>query len=99
LLAREAIESFLATCGPSTRTQLIVSTHDATLMTQDIFRRDEIWLAEKSVTGSTTLLSLGDFKDLRHDKELRRNYLQGRLGGVPIINRRPPVRDGVAAEG
>ena len=84
-LAREAIEAFLAVCGPESKAQLIVTTHDATLMTQDLFRRDEIWFTEKTVDGSTALHSLGEFKDLRYDTELERNYLTGRLGGVPII--------------
>ena len=88
-LVREAMEAFLAGCGPDSKSQLIVTTHDATLMTQDLFRRDEIWFAEKEPCGSTTLHSLGDFKDLRYDTELQRNYLTGRLGGVPIIQHRP----------
>jgi AAA15 family ATPase/GTPase len=88
-LVREAMEAFLAGCGPDSKSQLIVTTHDATLMTQDLFRRDEIWFAEKEPCGSTALHSLGDFKDLRYDTELQRNYLTGRLGGVPIIQHRP----------
>lgn len=88
-LAREALEAFLAGCGPDSKCQLIVTTHDTTLMTQDLFRRDEIWFAEKEPGGSTALHSLGDFKDLRYDTELQRNYLSGRLGGVPIIQHRP----------
>jgi AAA15 family ATPase/GTPase len=88
-LAREAMEAFLAGCGPDSKCQLIVTTHDTTLMTQDLFRRDEIWFTEKEPDGSTALHSLGDFKDLRYDTELQKNYLSGRLGGIPIIHHRP----------
>jgi AAA15 family ATPase/GTPase len=91
-LCRSAIESFLARCGHETRSQLIFTTHDVTLMTQELFRRDELWLMEKAQTGASSIFSLGDFTDLRNDKELRRNYLQGRFGGIPVVsNHRPAI--------
>ena len=70
-LAREPLEAFLDGRTPESRSQLIVTTHDATLMNQDFLRRDEIWLAEKNAVGATTLKSLGEFKDLRFDTELQ----------------------------
>lgn len=92
VLCRSAIEAFLARCGPETHSQLIITTHDVTLMTQELFRRDELWLMEKDSSGASRLFSLGDFTDLRNDKELRRNYLQGRFGGIPVVsNHRPAI--------
>ncbi len=87
VLCRAAIEAFLERCGPETRSQLIITTHDVTLMTQELFRRDELWLMEKDAMGASRLFSLGDFTDLRNDKELRRNYLQGRFGGIPVVSK------------
>jgi len=43
--------------------QLIFSTHESNLLEQEVFRTDEIWFAEKNLTGSTKLYSLSDFKD------------------------------------
>lgn len=85
LLSRKLIEFYLASCSKSSRAQLILSTHDLLLMDQDIFRRDEMWVTESNKDGSTNLFSFSEYKDLRYDKDLRKSYLQGRLGGIPKI--------------
>ncbi len=64
--------------------QLIVTTHESTLLDLAIFRRDEIWFVEKSPDGASTLYSLEEFKP-RHDLDIRKGYLQGRFGGVPVF--------------
>jgi len=30
-------------------------------------------------------LAFSDYRDMRYDKDIRKSYLQGRLGGVPRI--------------
>ena len=54
-------------------------------MDQDLLRRDEMWIAERNTHGISSLLSFSEFKDVRYDKDIRKSYLQGRLGGVPNI--------------
>jgi len=54
-------------------------------MTQDIFRRDEIWITERDRFGASKLAAFSEFKDVRKDKDIRKSYLQGRMGGVPRI--------------
>jgi hypothetical protein len=54
-------------------------------MDQQLFRRDEMWVAERKPEGVSTLVSFSDFKDVRYDKDIRKSYLQGRLGGIPQI--------------
>jgi hypothetical protein len=54
-------------------------------MTQDIFRRDEIWITERDQFGASKLVAFSEFKDVRKDKDIRKSYLQGRMGGVPRI--------------
>ena len=44
-----------------------------------------MWVAERDRGGASTLLSFSEYKDVRYDKDLRKSYLQGRLGGVPKI--------------
>lgn len=57
-------------------------------MDQKLFRRDEMWLTERNAHGVSNILSFSDFKDVRSDKDIRKSYLQGRLGGIPrfLIN-------------
>ncbi|MFZ4858546.1 MAG: AAA family ATPase [Desulfuromonadaceae bacterium] len=85
LLTRRLLEGYLFACGPECRSQLLFTTHDVLLMDQDLLRRDEMWVAERDRTGSSTLISFSEYKDVRNDKDIRKSYLQGRLGGVPRI--------------
>ena len=84
-LTRNLLEHFLAQRTASSRSQLIFTTHDTQLMTQDIFRRDEIWITERDRFGASKLAAFSEFKDVRKDKDIRKSYLQGRMGGVPRI--------------
>ncbi len=85
LLTRKFLEAYLARCSPQSRTQLLMTTHDVLQMDQHLLRRDEMWIAERDVTGSSNLISFGEYKDVRYDKDIRKSYLQGRLGGIPRI--------------
>ena len=85
LLTRQILEIFLQHCGPETRSQLLFTTHDLLLMDQDIFRRDEMWIAERDRNGVSELISFSDYKDIRKDKDVRKSYMQGRLGGIPRL--------------
>ncbi len=85
LLTRRLLDAYLATCSTETRTQLLFTTHDVLLMDQQLLRRDEMWVAERDATGVSSLLSFSEYKDVRYDKDIRKSYLQGRLGGVPRI--------------
>lgn len=85
LLTRRLLEAYLANCSTKTRTQLLLTTHDVLLMDQKLLRRDEMWVAERDATGASNLLSFSDYKDVRYDKDIRKSYLQGRLGGIPRI--------------
>jgi hypothetical protein len=54
-------------------------------MDQHLLRRDEMWVAERNPKGLSTLVSFAEYKDVRYDKDIRKSYLQGRLGGIPRI--------------
>jgi hypothetical protein len=54
-------------------------------MDQQLFRRDEMWVAERDREGSSKLFSFSEYKDVRYDKDIKKSYLQGRLGGVPRV--------------
>lgn len=100
LLVRSLLESYLDSCTPESRSQLLFTTHDVLLMDQDLLRRDEMWVAERDDDGSSILIPFSDYKDIRNDKDIRKSYLQGRLGGVPRLlssNMVSHVEDGATA--
>jgi AAA15 family ATPase/GTPase len=85
LLTRELLERYLLQRKDSSRSQLIFTTHDLQLMDQAIFRRDEMWVTDRDEWGASDLIAFSDYKDVRRDKDIRKSYLQGRMGGVPRI--------------
>lgn len=84
LLIRKLLEFYLASCSVNSRSQLIFTTHNVLLIDQKIFRRDELWVAERDQQGASKLYSISDYNS-RNDKDIRRSYLQGRFGGIPRI--------------
>lgn len=50
-------------------TQLIFTTHESTIMDQDLLRRDEIWFVERNKDNVSHLYSLDRFKE-RYDKKI-----------------------------
>ena len=68
------------------KTQLIFTTHEASIMNQRLFRRDEIWFIECGEQGSSRLYSLDRFKE-RYDKVLSKAYLEGRYGAIPVFKK------------
>lgn len=85
LLTRRLLEDYLSTRSTGTRTQLLLSTHDVLLMDQRWLRRDEMWVTERDAAGASNLFSFNEYRDVRSDKDIRKSYLQGRLGGIPRI--------------
>ena len=91
LLIRRLLEDYLSKCSHNSRSQLLFTTHNVLLMDQDLLRRDEMWIAERNAEGISSLLSFSEYKDVRYDKDIRKSYLQGRLGGVPRILLQSPI--------
>ncbi|VGO22312.1 AAA family ATPase [Pontiella sulfatireligans] len=71
-------------CGNA---QLIFSTHNISLMSPERFRRDQIWLTEKT-NGATRLFSLDEFdkNKVKSQSPFNRWYAEGRFGAVPKID-------------
>ncbi|MFA5698918.1 MAG: AAA family ATPase [Sphaerochaeta sp.] len=65
--------------------QLIITTHESHLLDLTVLRQDEIWFVEKDTQGASTLIPFDRFKE-RFDKKIERAYLDGRYGGVPILD-------------
>lgn len=67
-----------------TKAQLIFTTHDTTLLSQKILRRDQVWFMEKDKQQASRLYPLSDFSP-REQEAIERGYLNGRYGGIPFL--------------
>ena len=66
------------------RMQIMFTTHEDTIMDQELFRRDEIWFIERNADNASRIYSLDRFRE-RYDKKLRKAYLDGRYGAIPVF--------------
>lgn len=65
--------------------QLIITTHDLSLLTLKELRRDQIYFVEKNQnTGESELYSLDEFSP-RTNEDVRKAYILGRYGSVPNV--------------
>ena len=67
--------------------QLVFSTHNTALLNQRLFRRDQIWFAERDVQSASHLTPLSDFSP-RKEENLERAYLNGRYNALPLVDER-----------
>lgn len=68
------------------KSQLIFTTHDISLLNLDNLRRDQIWFTElDKEERKTDLYSLFDFKNIRKTDNISKNYIEGRYGAIPFI--------------
>ncbi|MCP4354888.1 MAG: ATP-binding protein [Proteobacteria bacterium] len=66
--------------------QLIFATHDTKLLDNRIFRRDQIWFAEKDDYEATDLFSLAEYKESeKEDISFEYGYMLGEYGAIPFI--------------
>lgn len=66
--------------------QLIATSHSPSMLTENNFRRDQIWFVDKKADGSSHLASLADFTHIRGNyQRIVQDYLRGCFGGVPYI--------------
>jgi hypothetical protein len=65
--------------------QLIFTTHETSILNQQVFRRDQIWFCEKNEEQATQLYPLTDFSPRKGREDLEANYLAGRYGALPYL--------------
>lgn len=68
----------------ASKAQVIFTTHDTSILGQNILRRDQVWMIEKDKLQSSALTPLSDYS-VREDEALEKGYLAGRYGGVPFV--------------
>jgi AAA15 family ATPase/GTPase len=67
--------------------QLIFTTHETSILSQEVFRRDQIWFCERGDDQSSHLYSLTDFSPRKGVENLERSYLAGRYGAIPFLKK------------
>lgn len=85
-LIYEIIDLFLDKSA-NINSQLILASHESSLLTQKLLRKDEIWFAVKDIEGASHLHSLEEY-NVRFDKEIRKDYLLGRFKAIAKIGNR-----------
>jgi len=65
--------------------QLIFTSHDASILDSPSIHRDQIWFVEKQQDLSSRVFALSSFK-AREIASIQKAYLDGRFGGIPLIN-------------
>jgi uncharacterized protein len=68
----------------SRQAQMIFTTHDTTLLSQSVLRRDQIWLFGRNTEQASQWQPLADF-GTRVEDALERRYLNGRYGAIPLL--------------
>ena len=84
-MVRHLIQMFHSPIINKNGAQLIFTTHDTTILDNEVFRRDQIWFCEKDDEQSTELYPLTDFHP-RKEGTWSRGYLKGRYGAVPYLS-------------
>lgn len=74
--------------------QLIFSTHETSILSQKVFRRDQIWFTEKGSNSATKLFPLSEFSPRKGRENLEASYLDGRYGALPFVGKVEKV-DGI----
>lgn len=99
LLVRNIILTFLSEEINTMNAQLIFTTHDIWQFSNDLLRRDEIWMVNKNNDEISELYSLADFKDedgnkVCRDEDLAEKYMLGNYGAIPALKPMKMLREG-----
>ncbi|ELX7503129.1 AAA family ATPase [Vibrio fluvialis] len=84
LLSIKVVELFNSKEFNKKGAQLIFTTHETQLLNFEGIRKDEIWLTEKCIDGSTKVSPLSDYS-IPKRSNVRNGYLEGRFGAVPFF--------------
>lgn len=69
----------------SSRSQLLFTSHNLSLIDMNRFRKDQVIFVNKNASGATEIQTLYDYKDFRENMNAEKAYRQGRFDAVPIV--------------
>lgn len=81
-LASSIVRFFNSVKDNPMNAQLIFSTHNTNLLSEDLLRRDQVYFVDKDDFGSSKLFTIMD-KGRRNDASFEKEYLKGEYGAVP----------------
>jgi len=84
ILCQYLISLFNSKERNSKKAQLIFTTHDISVLSEDFLRRDQVYFTNKSDFGATELFSLSDISE-RKGVNFAKRYLEGRYDALPYI--------------
>ncbi|EJI86926.1 RloA protein [Alishewanella aestuarii B11] len=84
-LVRFLVELFHNPKINSKNAQLVFTTHETSILNQEVFRRDQVWFCEKDATQASKLYPLTDFSPRKGRENLELAYLSGRYGALPFV--------------
>jgi len=85
LMVKFLVELFHNNETNQNNAQLIFTTHDTSILNQEVFRRDQVWFCEKNKEQSSCLYPLTDFSPRKGAGDLEKGYLSGRYGALPYL--------------
>lgn len=90
LLVRSFLINFLDPKINKHHAQIIFTSHESWILSNNSLRRDEVWFTEKDENDVSSLYSLYDFVDemgqkIRKDESYEKNYLLGKYGAIPDL--------------
>jgi AAA15 family ATPase/GTPase len=90
LITTQLIKLFNSPKTNPKNAQLFFATHDTNLLSSNLFRRDQIWFAEKDKKEQTDIYTLSEIRlpdgsKVRNDSNLEKNYIRGRYGAIPFL--------------
>lgn len=88
-LVAELVRLFQSPKTNPNQAQLVLSTHDVTIMMNtgvyNVLERDQLWFVEKDFAGASELRALSEFSP-RRNEVFSRNYLNGKYAAIPRID-------------
>ena len=84
-LVRFLVDLFHSRKSNPKNAQLVFTTHETSILSQEVFRRDQIWFCEKDEDETTHLYPLTDFSPRKGRENLEAAYLSGRYGALPFV--------------
>ena len=67
-------------------TQFIFVTHDTSLLSNTLLRRDQIEFVEKDKQGASHLYALAEIEGVEAETSFEKDYIHGKYGAVPLVD-------------
>lgn len=85
ILTRRIVSLFNSRNTNPKGAQLIFTSQDTNLLDQSLFDKEQIWFVEKDGFGASHLVGLSEYKDVRREHKIERNYIMGKYGAIPYL--------------